>query len=80
LLINHSNLEWNVQATICIKRKDWTIEKLSKCSNARLAARWAAIDRGRIFGDGARVGRAAIKATFRALCLWEQTIDAFGQH
>jgi hypothetical protein len=80
LLVNYGDLQWNVQATLCIKRKNWTIEKLGESSNASIAAWWAAIDGSRILGDGARVWRAAIKTTFRALCLREQTIDAFGQH
>jgi hypothetical protein len=80
LFINYSDLEWNVSATIWIKCKDWTVEQLGERCNARFAARWTAIDWSRIFGDGARIRRAAIKTTFRALCLREQTIDAFGQH
>jgi hypothetical protein len=80
LLVNDSDLEGDVQATIGIKRKDWTIEKLGERSNTRLTTRWAAINGGGILSDGPRVWRAAIKPAFCALCLREQTIDAFSQH
>jgi hypothetical protein len=80
LLVNHSDLEWDVQATLCIKCKDGLVKELGERSDTCLTTRWAAINGRCALSDGTRVGRAAIKTTFCALCLRKQTVDTFSQH
>jgi hypothetical protein len=67
-------------AAACIKWQDGAVKQLSQDGDPDVAARRAAIDRSSAFCDSARVGRAALKPTFRALSLRKQKIDTFSQH